>query len=125
VGSATLGAESPKFYYYMLRNATWSIAKNSSMSMLIPRLTLLFFEGLISFALHQIIVRRNPASAKACILGLVDGVKDLPTVISKRLLVQKVRKASEKQINNAMDVRVDAELLFPRTLRKILLRGSK
>jgi GT2 family glycosyltransferase len=124
VGSATLSAESPKFYYFMLRNAIWSIAKNSSTSTLIPRLTLLFFESFISFILHQIIVKRNPASAKACILGLVDGLKGLSTVISKRLLVQKVRKASEKHINNAMDARVDAELLFPKTLRRILLRGS-
>jgi GT2 family glycosyltransferase len=125
VGSATLGAESSKFYYFMLRNAVWSIAKNSSMSMLIPRLTLLFFEDFISFTLHQIIVRRNPASAKACILGLVDGVKGLSTAISKRLLVQKVRKASEKRINNAMDARVDAELLFPKTLRRIFAKGKR
>jgi hypothetical protein len=122
IGSATLGVENPRFYYFMLRNAIWTIAKNSSMGMFIPRLTLLFSESFISFILHHAFIKRDPRLVKADIQGLVEGIKNLSTAVSKRMFIQKNRKVTEKFINKIMDVRVDVELLFPRTLRRILLR---
>jgi GT2 family glycosyltransferase len=118
LGSATLGAENPKFYYFMLRNAVWSIAKNSSIGMLIPRLALLSLETLISFVLHHAIIRRDLSSAKADILGLLSGIKGISIGTAKRALVQKNRRVSEKYINRLMDARIDLDLLFPRTLRR-------
>jgi GT2 family glycosyltransferase len=117
-GSATLGAENPKFYYYMLRNAVWSIAKNSSVSMLIPRLTLLSLESLISFVLHHALIKRDPRLVKADILGLLNGIKGISVGIAKRALVQRNRRVSEKYINRLMDARIDLDLLLPRTLRR-------
>jgi GT2 family glycosyltransferase len=117
-GSATLGAENPKFYYYMLRNAVWSVAKNSSVSMLIPRLTLLSLESLISFVLHHALIKRDPRLVKADILGLLNGIKGISVGIAKRALVQSNRRVSEKYINRLMDARIDLDLLFPKTLRR-------
>jgi len=65
IGSATLGVENPRFYYFMLRNAVWTIAKNSSTSMLIPRLALLFSESFISLILHHAFIKRDPRLVKA------------------------------------------------------------
>jgi len=120
-GSATLGAENPKFYYYMLRNAVWSIAKNSSMGMLIPRQILLSLEALISFVLHHALIKRDPRLVKADILGLLNGIKGISVGIAKRALVQRNRRVSEKYINRLMDALIDLDLLLPKTLRRILL----
>jgi GT2 family glycosyltransferase len=122
LGSATLGAESPKFYYFMLRNTMWSIAKNSSIGMLIPRLTLLFLEGFISFVLNHAITRRNPSLVKADILGLLSGIKGISIGIAKRALTQKNRRVSEKYINRLMDAKIDLDLLFPRISRRVFAR---
>jgi GT2 family glycosyltransferase len=117
-GSATLGAESPKFYYYVLRNAVWSIVKNSSIAMLIPRLTLLSLESLISFVLHHALIKRDPRLVKADILGLLNGINGISVGIAKRALVQRNRRVSDKYINRLMDARIDLDLLFPKTLRR-------
>jgi len=125
IGSATLGVENPRFYYFMLRNAVWTIAKNSSISMLIPRLALLFSESFISYVLNHAFIKRDPRLVKADIQGLVEGIKNLSTAFSKRIFIQKNRKVSERLINKIMDPRVDVELLFPKTLRRILLKERK
>jgi GT2 family glycosyltransferase len=122
IGGTSLRVENPRLYYFVLRNAVWTIAKNSSMSMFIPRLALLFSESFISFILHHAFIKRDPRLLKADIQGLVEGIKNLSTAISKRIFIQKNRKVPERFINKIMDVRVDVELLFPRTLRRILLR---
>lgn len=116
IGGASLRVENPRLYYFVVRNAIWTIAKNSSMSMFIPRLTLLFSESFISFILHHAFIKRDPRLLKADIQGLVEGIKNLSTAISKRIFIQKNRKVSERFINKIMDARVDIKLLFPRTL---------
>jgi len=50
VGSASLGSENPRYYYFVMRNAIWTIVKNSSIKTLIFRLVLLMLESTISFS---------------------------------------------------------------------------
>ena len=87
-GSATVGKESPKYYYFMLRNAVWAVTKNSSSAALMPRLSLLLVESVISFLLHHLLIKRNADLVKADIKGLFDGIKSIKVVISKRKIVQ-------------------------------------
>jgi hypothetical protein len=90
--------------------------------MFIPKLMLIFSEGFISFVLHHAYIKRDPRLVKADIQSLVEDIKNLSTAVSKRMFIQKNRKVPERLINKIMDPRVDVELLFPNTLRRILLR---
>ena len=119
-GSATVGEESPKYYYFMLRNAVWAITKNSSETAFIPRLSLLLMESTTSFLLHHLLIRRNADLVKADIKGLFNGVKSIKVAISKRKIAQGMRLTPETLINKTMDASIDFELLFPELFRRKL-----
>jgi len=50
-------------------------------------------------------------------------MKSLKVATSKRILIQRIRRISEKEINNAMNPRIDLELLFPESIRRIFRRS--
>jgi len=119
-GSATVGEESPMYYYFMLRNAVWAITKNSSGAAFIPRLLLLSMESTISFLLHHLLIRRDVNFVKADIKGLFNGIKSIKVAISKHKIVQGMRLVPETLVNKTMDAKIDFELLFPELFRRKL-----
>ncbi|ADY01286.1 glycosyl transferase [Vulcanisaeta moutnovskia 768-28] len=119
IGSATFGAESPRFYYFITRNHLWTIFKNSSLEWLFPRLTLFSLEIFVSYILGNFPNRRLDA-VKAIIRGFIDGTVGLKTLASRRIEVQRMRRVNEININEAMDYYIDVDLLFPRRVRRRL-----
>lgn len=119
-GSATFGAESSQYFYFLVRNNLWVIVKNSSLMWILPRILLMLIEVTISFLGHMLLKRRDMRRALVIIHALIDGFKNLRVPFSKRVNVVKIRKVREKEINKAMNIMIDIDLIFPRTLRRML-----
>ncbi|MGC9107242.1 MAG: glycosyltransferase family 2 protein [Infirmifilum sp.] len=119
VGSATFGAESPRFYYFFTRNHLWTIFKNSSLKWLFLRLTLFSLEILVSYILGNLLNRRLD-DVKAIIRGFIDGMGGFQTLASRRVEVQRMRRVNEINVNEAMDYYIDVGLFFPKRVRRRL-----
>ncbi|MEM4005300.1 MAG: glycosyltransferase family 2 protein [Desulfurococcaceae archaeon] len=119
-GSATLGSESPQYLYFLVRNNIWIIAKNSSLAWILPRIFLMLIEVMISFLGHMLFKKRDLKRASIILRALIDGFRNLRVPISKRANVAKIRRVKEREINRAMNISVDVNLIFPRTLRRAI-----
>lgn len=117
LGSATLGVESPQYYYYLMRNNIWVIAKNSSIPWLFIRLLLMLLETQISFVGHMLLKRRDAERTLAILRGLIDGFCYLKTSFSKRF---RDKIINDEKLNKSMNPLVDVDLILPKTLRKAL-----
>ncbi len=113
--SATFGERSPIFFYLNTRNRIWSICANSGMFTLPIRLYLNTI-----YISRCLVTERSSVIVKSIIKGSIDGLRGLKIAFSKRILTQSLRKVSEGKINNAMNVYIDINLLFPRRLRRRL-----
>lgn len=119
-GSATLGADSSTYLYFLMRNNIWVLAKNSTLPYFFLRLTLFFLEVFISFIGHYLLVRRDLKKVNAILRGLIDGIRNLRIPFSKRREIAKIKKISENKINKAMNHLIDIDLLLFKSLRKRL-----
>jgi GT2 family glycosyltransferase len=110
-GSTTLGRNSPSYFYYMLRNNLWVLAKCAPLSQLPARVALALLESLVSFVGHWAIVRRDAAQLKAILRGLAEGLTSFGRFLS-----------GAARFGGHEDPRVDLDLLFPASLRRALAR---
>ena len=118
-GSATLGSESPQYFYFLTRNNIWIIAKNSSLVWIFPRLFLMLIETLISF-FGYMLMKKNTKVALHILRALLEGFMNLHIPFSRRASIAKIKRVKEKEVNRVMSTLIDVDLIFPRTLRRVL-----
>jgi GT2 family glycosyltransferase len=111
-GSATHGGDSPTYFYYMLRNNLWVLAKRAPLRQLPARAALALLESLVSFVGHWAVVERDPARLNAILRGLADGLKGFGRALAR----------GAPRFGGHEDPRVDLELLIPASLRRVLAK---
>jgi len=119
-GSATLGTESPQYLYFLTRNNLWIIVKNSSLAWILPRIFLMLIEVMISFLGHMLLKKKDVKRTFIVLRALMDGFRNLRVPMGKRVNVAKIRRVREGEINRAINVLVDVDLIFPKTLREAM-----
>jgi GT2 family glycosyltransferase len=107
--SATMGRESPLYFYYTIRNNLWVLAKNSHLRVLLIRIILAILGSLMTIG-HWAIIRRDVMKLKYIIKGLIKGLDSMGYMIIK----------NKTKIFGYEDPHIDLELLCPRKLRRLL-----
>ncbi|MEM4603657.1 MAG: glycosyltransferase family 2 protein [Nitrososphaerota archaeon] len=120
-GSATLGKDNPKLYYYWVRNNLWTCTKNYDWRNLILTTPIRVGEMLIGGLGHNLLLK-NALGAKSAIKGFLDGIIGLSTSLHKRLYVKSIREVDDAKVIKFMNPRVDVELLIGWLLRRLRKR---
>jgi len=111
-GSATLGKENPVKYYLGIRNWIWMYFKNHSLKMAILLAPILLGEILV--ILLWKLIKRDGATTRAIVKGVMDSIKHLPFFIKGGLISYNKDKL---EIIKLMKPYVDAKLLMSNILR--------
>ena len=123
LGSATLGADSPLFWYYLSRNSIWVSARNSSISWFIIRLIFYFIELLANIIGRRILIWNDSSRVRAVIKGVFDGIKGLKKAFAKRRYINQFRRVSDFKVNKYMNKLADVYNIIPKSIRhKIICR---
>lgn len=105
-GSATLGSgSSAPLLYFVVRNAIWVLARNSTLTWFLISLFFFFLEASMSF-LAYLSLRHDYKKAVTMLNTLLDGFRGLRIPFSKRDDVMRARKVKETEINRAMNISV-------------------
>jgi hypothetical protein len=79
----------------------------------------MLIETLISFFGHMLMMK-NAKVALHILHALLEGFMNLRTPFSRRASIAKIKRVKEKEVNIAMNTLIDATLIFPRTIRRVL-----